>query len=218
MAPKNKKTSPKEKETEKVDRKKGKVVTYVRPDTVPNCLPDRNLFLEALGIPSTNSTSLMSSQTPSPQPQRNQSTSSARSEPRANQPRESTKTTLFPYGHHNTRSKSTRGSARKAPEGKAEQTSSPQPRECQRSLLQAQRASPQNQSLRGKSTNNRGGQKKEQDSKRKRKTCSTNGAMRLKRVTPSPTSRLGQRKGRGTSECSPNGAKGCSHQRALLAR
>ena len=56
MAPKSKKTPPKEQREEKVDKRRKKVVTDVRPDTVPNCPPERNLFLEALGVPSTKST------------------------------------------------------------------------------------------------------------------------------------------------------------------
>ena len=39
MAPKSKKTPPKEKEEEKVEKRRRKVVTDVRPDTVPNCPP-----------------------------------------------------------------------------------------------------------------------------------------------------------------------------------
>jgi hypothetical protein len=49
MAPKSKKTPPKENEEGKVEKRRRKVVTDVRPDTVPNCPPERNLFLEALG-------------------------------------------------------------------------------------------------------------------------------------------------------------------------
>ena len=56
MAPKSKKTPPKEKEEGKMEKRRRKAVTDVRPDTVPNCPPDRNLFLEALGLPSTKST------------------------------------------------------------------------------------------------------------------------------------------------------------------
>ena len=56
MAPKSKKTPPKENEEGKVEKRRRKVVTDVKPDTVPNCPPDRNLFLEALGLPSTKST------------------------------------------------------------------------------------------------------------------------------------------------------------------
>jgi hypothetical protein len=135
MAPKNTKTPPKEKKTEKVQRRKGKVVTDVRPDTVPNCPPDRNLFLEALAIQSTKSTSLTSSRTPSPQPQRSQPARAAHSEPRASQPRESTKSTLFPYGHQRTKSKSTKGSARKATRGKTEEAPSPEPQRSTQSAL-----------------------------------------------------------------------------------
>jgi hypothetical protein len=127
MAPKSKKTPPEEKETKKAEREK-KVVKDkdVRPDVVPNCPPERNLFLEALGLESTKSTNLTGSQTPSPQPQRNQPARAARSEPRASQPRESTKSTLFPYGH-TTKRKSTRCSGRKARPGEAELIPSSEP-------------------------------------------------------------------------------------------
>ncbi len=106
IAPKIKKTSPKEKETEKVEKRRRNVVTDVRPDTVPNCPPERNLFLEALGIPptkSTKSTSLTNSQTPSPQ--RSQPARAARSEPGASQHKKSTRAPRFPHGQEGTKSR-----------------------------------------------------------------------------------------------------------------
>jgi len=106
MAPKSKKTSPKENEKEKIDKRRKKEVTDVRPDTVPNCPPDRNLFLEALGLTSTKSTqstSLTTSQTPSPQ--RNQPARNARVEHGASQLNKSTKAPRFPHGQEGTLSK-----------------------------------------------------------------------------------------------------------------
>jgi hypothetical protein len=109
MAPKSKKTPPKEKEEGKVDKRRKKVVTDVRPDTVPNCPPERNLFLETLGVPSTKSTkstkstSLTNSQTPSPQ--RSQPARNARLEHGASQLYKSTKAPRFPHGQGGTLSK-----------------------------------------------------------------------------------------------------------------
>jgi hypothetical protein len=106
MAPKSKKTPPKEKEGEKVEKRRRKVVTDVRPDTVPNCPPERNLFLEALGVPSTKSTkstSLTNSQTPSPQ--RSQPARNDRLEHGASQLNKSTKAPRFPHGQEGTLSK-----------------------------------------------------------------------------------------------------------------
>jgi hypothetical protein len=128
MAPKSKRTPPEKNETEKLEKRKKKVVKDVKPDTVPNCPPERNLFLEALGLESTitKSTNLTGSKTPSPQHQRSQPARTTRSAPGASQPLVSTKLTLFPYGHR-TRGKSTRGSARDATTSNAKQTPSPEP-------------------------------------------------------------------------------------------
>jgi len=109
MAPKSKKTPPKENEEGKVEKRKKKVVKDIRsdkPDTVPNCPPERNLFLEALGVPSTKSTkstSLTNFQTPSPQ--RSQPARNARLEHGASQLNKSTKAPRFPHGQEGTLSK-----------------------------------------------------------------------------------------------------------------
>ncbi len=102
------------------------MVKDVRPDIVPNCPPERNLFLEALGLESTTkSTNLTGSKTASTQPQRSQPARVTRSAPGASQPLVSTQVSLFPYGQK-ARSKSTRGSARKATKDKAEEAPSPE--------------------------------------------------------------------------------------------
>ncbi len=108
------------------------MVKGVGPDLVPNCPPERNLFLELealgllVGLDSTKSTNLTGSQTPSPQPQRNQPARAARSAPGASQPRDTTKTTLFPYGQR-AKSNSTRGSARRETTSNSKETPSPEP-------------------------------------------------------------------------------------------
>ncbi len=131
-----------------MQKRKRKGITDVRPNVVPKEPPDRNLSLESLlGIPSTKSTTLTSSQASSPKPQRNQLPRAARSEPRANQSRESTKTTLFPHGPQRTKSKSiktsTKGSTRKATENKAEETPSPQPQKSTQSAPGTKTKSPE---------------------------------------------------------------------------
>jgi hypothetical protein len=153
MAPKSKKIPPEKNATEKVEKRKKKVVKDVRPDIVPNCPPERNMFLEALGLESTKSTNLTGFQTPSPLPQRNQPARATRSAPGASQPREPTKTTLFPYGQR-AKSKSTRGSARKATTGKAEEIPSPEPLKSTQPDPDTKSKSPDQHRM-GKSTNNR---------------------------------------------------------------
>ncbi len=222
MAPKSKRTPPEEKETEKVEKRKKKVVKDVRADIVPNCPPERSLFLEALGLESTQSTNLTGSHTPSPQPQRNQPARAARSAPGVSQPRESTQAILLPDGRR-AKSKSTRGSARKATTGKAKENPSPEPKR-QRSSLQTRRASrsspgtqPKNKAPElnsdGKSTNNREKQRRKWGAKRKRVICSKNGVTRLTTVTPRQISMSGRKNGKETYECCLSGAKGFSPRR-----